>query len=73
MNFNKRLSLPRDFLWIDDYKLNLITFPTCFTKTDKSTIDLFLTNKEDCLKKTKVTEIGLIDCHGPINTINTAN
>ena len=53
MNFNKRLSLPRDFLWIDDYKLNLITFPTCFTKADKSTIDLLLTNKEGCLKKNK--------------------
>ena len=27
---------------------NLVTSPTCFTKTHKSTIDLILTNKGDC-------------------------
>ena len=37
---------------------NLITSPTCFTKTHKSTIDLILTNKESCSQKAKVTETG---------------
>ena len=31
---------------------NLATSPTCFTKTHKSTIDLILTNKENCSQKT---------------------
>ena len=42
---------------------NLITSPTCFTKTYKSTIDLILTNKESCFRKAKVTETGLSDFH----------
>ena len=32
---------------------NLITSPTCFTKTHKSTIDLLLTNKKVVSKKQK--------------------
>ena len=32
---------------------NLITAPTCFTKTHKSTIDLILTNKKSCFQKNK--------------------
>ena len=47
---------------------NLITSPTCFTKTHKSTIDLILTNKESCFQKTKVTETGLSDFHRLIST-----
>ena len=47
---------------------NLITSPTCFTKTHKSTIDLILTNKESCFQKTKVTETGLSDFHKLIST-----
>ena len=47
---------------------NLITSPTCFTKTHKSTIDLILTNKESCFQKTKVTETGLSDFHKLICT-----
>ena len=47
---------------------NLISFPTCFTKMHKSTIDLVLTNKESCFHKTKVTEIGLSDFHKLIST-----
>ena len=39
---------------------NLITCPTCFTKTHKWITDLILTNKESCFQKTKVTETGLI-------------
>ena len=30
---------------------NLITSPTCFTKTHKATNDLILTNKESCFQK----------------------
>ena len=37
---------------------NLITFPTCFTKTHKSTIDLILTNKEGYFQKINVIFIG---------------
>ena len=47
---------------------NLATSPTCFTKTHKSTIDLILTNKENCSQKTKVTETGLSDFHKLIST-----
>ena len=43
----------------------LITSPTCFTKTHKSTIDLILTNKEGCFQK---TETGLNDFHRLIST-----
>ena len=37
---------------------NLVTLPTWFTKTHKSTIDLILANKGNCFQKTKVTETG---------------
>ena len=37
---------------------NLVTSPTCFTRCPKSTIDLILTNKGNCFRKTKVTETG---------------
>ena len=47
---------------------NLITSPTCFTKTHKSTIDLILTNKKSCFQKLKVTETGLSDFHKLIGT-----
>ena len=47
---------------------NLITSPTCFTKTHKSTIDLILTNQESCFQKTEVTETGLSDFHKLIST-----
>ena len=47
---------------------NLVTSPTCFTKTHKSTIDLILTNKGNCFQKTKVTETGLSDFHKLIST-----
>ena len=53
----------------DLFKLtNLVNSPTCFTKMDKSTIDLILINKERCFQKTKVTETGLSDFHRLINT-----
>ena len=41
---------------------NLMTSPMCFTKTNESTIDLILINKEGCFQK-KVTETGLSDFH----------
>ena len=47
---------------------NLITSPTCFTKTHKSTIDLISTNKESCFQKTKVTETRLCDFQRLIST-----
>ena len=47
---------------------NLVTPPTCFTKTHKSTIDLILTNKGICFQKTKVTETGLNNFHKLIST-----
>ena len=47
---------------------NLITSPTCFTKTHKSAIELILTNKESCFQKTEVTETGLSDFHKLIST-----
>ena len=47
---------------------NLVTSPTCFTKTHKSTIDLILTNKGNCFQKTKVTETGLSNFHKLIST-----
>ena len=48
--------------------MNLITSPTCFTKTHKSTIDLILKNKESCFQKTKVIGTGLNDFHRLIST-----
>ena len=47
---------------------NLVTSPTCFTKTHKSTIDLILTNKGNCFQKAKITETGLSDFHKLIST-----
>ena len=47
---------------------NLVTPPTCFTKTHKSTIDLILTNKGICFQKIKVTETGLNNFHKLIST-----
>ena len=37
---------------------NLVISPTYFTKIHKSTIDFILTKKENCSRKTKVTETG---------------
>ena len=48
---------------------NLITSPTCFIKTHKSTIGLILTLvKRKLFSKDKVTETGLSDFHKPIST-----
>ena len=46
----------------------MITSPTCFTKTYKSSTNLILTNKEGCFQKTKVTDTGLSDFHRLIST-----
>ena len=42
---------------------NLIQIETCFTKSHKSLINLFLTNKPFSFQKTQVTETGLSDYH----------
>ena len=47
---------------------NLIKTETCFTKSRKSLIDLFLTNKSLSFQKTHVTETGLSDYHKLIST-----
>ena len=59
-----------EFDKLDEFSdlFNLITSPTCFTKTHKSTIDLILTNKKSCSQKTKVAETGLSDFHKLIST-----
>ena len=47
---------------------NLIKTETCFTKSHKSLIDLFLTKKPLSFQKTHVTETGLSDYHKLIST-----
>ena len=47
---------------------NLIKPETCFTKSHKSLIDLFSTNKRLSFQETHVTETGLSDCHKLIST-----
>ena len=47
---------------------NLIKTETCFTKSNESLIDLFLTNKLLSFQKTRVTETGLRDYHNLIST-----
>ena len=56
--FNKRDKL------CDLFNLtNLIRTETCFTKSHKSLIDLFLTNKPLSFQRKHVTETGLSDYH----------
>ena len=50
------------------YLTNLIKTETCFTKSNESLIDLFLTNKLLSFQKTRVTETGLSDYHNLIST-----
>ena len=47
----------------------MIKTDTCFTKSYKSLIDLFLTNKPLSFQKTHVTETGLSDYHKLISTL----
>ena len=42
---------------------NLKKSETCFSKSHKSTIDLFTTNKQNCFQQRHVTETGLSDFH----------
>ena len=46
----------------------MIKTETCFTKSNESLIDLFLTNKLLSFQKTRVTETGLSDYHNLIST-----
>ena len=47
---------------------NLIKTETCFTKSNESLIDFFLTKKLLSFQKTRVTETGLSDYHKLIST-----
>ena len=48
----------------DNFNLtNIIKSNKCFSKNNKSTIDLFLNNKQMSFKVTNTTETGLSDCH----------
>ena len=48
---------------------NLVTQKTCFTKTNSSSIDVILTNKPRCFKKTSAFETGLSDYHSLVLTV----
>ena len=53
----------------DNFHLtNLVKGNTCFTKNNKSTIDLLLTNKPMSFQVTNTTETGLSDCHKIISS-----
>ena len=53
----------------DNFNLtNIVKKNTCFTKTNKSTIDLLLTNKPMYFQVTKTIEAGLSDCHKLISS-----
>ena len=48
---------------------NIVTSNTCFTKNNKSTIDLLLTNDPMSFQETNSTETGLSDCHKLISSL----
>ena len=53
----------------DNFNLtNIVKRNTCFTKNNKSTIDLLLTNKPMSLQVTNIAETGLSDCHKLISS-----
>ena len=53
----------------DNFNLtNIVKRNTCFTKNNKSTIDLLLTNKPMSFQVTNTTETGLSDCHKLISS-----
>ena len=53
----------------DNFNLaNIVKRNACFTKNNKSTIDLFLTNKPMPLQVTNSIETGLSDCHKLISS-----
>ena len=53
----------------DNFSLtNIVKRNTCFTKNNKSTIDLLLTNKPMCFQVTNTTETGINDCHKLISS-----
>ena len=47
---------------------NIVKRNTCFTKNNKSTIALLLTNKPMSFQVTNTTETGLSDCHKLISS-----
>ena len=53
----------------DNFNLtNIVKRNTCFTKNNKSTIDLLLTNKPMSFQVTNTTETGLSDCQRLISS-----
>ena len=53
----------------DNFNLtNIVKRNTCFTKNNKSTIDLLLTNKPMSFQMTNTTETGLSDCQRLISS-----
>ena len=53
----------------DNFNLtNIVKSNTCFTKNNKSIIDLLLTNKPMSFQMTNTTETGLSDCHKLISS-----
>ena len=53
----------------DNFNLtNLVESSTCFTKHNKSTIDLLLTNKSMSFQVTNTSETGISDCHKLISS-----
>ena len=53
----------------DNFNLtNIVKRNTCFTKNNKSTIDLLLTNKPMSFQMTNTAETGLSDCHKLISS-----
>ena len=43
--------------------INLIKIEACCTKSQKSTVDLFLTNRPLSFQKARATDTGISDCH----------
>ena len=54
--------------WNNFNLTHLVKSNTCFTKNNKSTIDLLLTNRPMSFQVTNTTEAGLSDCHKLISS-----
>ena len=66
---NKRIEFDKLNEFCDLFNLTqLVTSPTCFTKTHNLKIDLILTNKANFFQKIKNTETGLNNFHKLIST-----
>ena len=71
LNKTDRIGLGKLEDFCDNFGLtNIVKRNTCFTKTNKFTIDLLLTNKPMSFQMTNTTETGLNDCHKLISSFN---